>query len=243
MTITSKEIIEDNQQERHQIIEEWPRLADPTGYLLVDADFTTLFGVNKSLNLFNEWDKFCIDFEKYIKQSPIKDKSSLVLSKQLESKELQKDYRYYVISVLFHAVIKPIRTADNKLPTIAQAQNDLCFLCKSEIECTDAIKSMRDDFNTAQKPLFPRLIAIKEEESLTKFYVVCNGLEFKLPTFLRAIDVALKLKFVLNLQFAESTELFWGFVARYFYQINYQNKSKNNQLLLLERYLLSQQQT
>ncbi|XP_058449339.1 uncharacterized protein LOC131429297 [Malaya genurostris] len=237
--IRYKEILENQQSDRQHIIEQWPRLTDPDGYLLVDADFIALFGANKT-DLFNEWDKFSHTFEKYIKNSQIKDKFSLTLSKQLDSEGIQADYRYYIISVLFHSIIKPIRTSENKLPTIVQAQRDLCVICDSEDECINTIKSMRDDFKAAQQSLFPRIFTIKQEDSLTKFFVVCNGLEFKLPTYLRALDVALKLKFVLNVKFSESTELFWGFVTRHFYNINYQNKSKNNQILLLEQYLLNQ---
>ncbi|XP_058817501.1 uncharacterized protein LOC131680809 [Topomyia yanbarensis] len=169
--IRFKDILADTTPDRHQIIEQWPRFNDPEGYLLVDSDFAALFGEDKSSCFFNEWDKFSNDFEVYLKQSQIKEKVSLALSKELDSKDLQRDYRYYIISVLFHSIIKPVRISENKLPTIAQAQSDVCMACDSEDEYVNAVKAIRDDYNIARRPLFPRIFIIRDKSQLTKFYV------------------------------------------------------------------------
>lgn len=83
----------------------------------------------------------------------------------------------------------------------------------------------------------PRIYAIGCLENIEAFYVVTGKFEYKLPSFLRCLDVIVKLKHVLDYRFPESCEAFWCFITRYFYGIDYKRKSKNNQLLQLLTYL------
>lgn len=145
--------------------------------------------------------------------------------------------------MLFHSVIKPVRSSSNKLPTISQAQWDLCHICADEVQYKQTLESQRQESKDSGVPFPPKIFTIRSTSSavdLEQFFVVTAGLEYQLPTFLRSLDVAFKLTFVLNFKFQESCELFWAFIARYFYKISYTEKSKNNQLLLLQKYLSEQ---
>lgn len=144
--------------------------------------------------------------------------------------------------MVFQALIKPTRTSTRKLPSILQAQTDVCCLSATREEYISELRSIRQEFETAKLQFPPRIFIVGSFDEIEGFYVVTGRFEYKLPTFLRCVDVIIKLKYVLDYQFPESCELFWCFVTRYFYDIDYTRKSKNNQLLQLIAYLESNKQ-
>lgn len=112
----------------------------------------------------------------------------------------------------------------------------MCYACKTEQEFQEVVEELRDELKE-EVQFFPRVFVIGKTEKIVAFYVVTSSMQFKLPSFLRCIDLVVKLKFVLNYNFPESCELFWYFVAKYFYHIGYSRKAKNSQLLQLLAYL------
>ena len=142
-----------------------------------------------------------------------------------------------ILSFVFQALIKPTRRSSGKLPTILEAQLDVCYLCDSYDEYIDHLQSTRRDCQTAKVQVAPRIYAIGSFEDVEAFYVATGKFEYKLPSFLRCLDVVIKLTHVLEYRFAESCEIFWCFLTRYFYGIDYKRKSKNGQLLQLTSYL------
>lgn len=113
----------------------------------------------------------------------------------------------------------------------------MCYACKTEQEFQEVVEELRDELKEEEVQFFPRVFVIGKTEKIVAFYVVTSSMQFKLPSFLRCIDLVVKLKFVLNYNFPESCELFWYFVAKYFYHIGYSRKAKNSQLLQLLAYL------
>lgn len=153
------------------------------------------------------------------------------------------DTRDFICCTIFHGVVKPVRTSKRKLPSIVQAQTDMCFACKTEEEFSETVDSMREEFKAKDIQFSPRIYLIGETGQLTGFYVVTAKLQFKLPSFLRCVDLLVKLKFALNYNFPESCELFWCFIAKHFYRINYTRKVKNSQLLQLFAFLENRETT
>lgn len=135
--------------------------------------------------------------------------------------------------------MKPTRTSKRKLPSVLQAQLETCHVCSTEEEYVTERDSLREQFanKTSGVEFPPRIFVIGKPEKLDAFYVVTQKLEYKLPSFLRCMDVVVKLKFVLKHNFPESSEILWCFIARYFYNIDYPRKSKNAQLLQLLAFL------
>lgn len=147
------------------------------------------------------------------------------------------DYRDYALCCVFQAVIKPTRTLSRKLPSIVQAQIDVCCITSSYTEFTEKIKALREDYLSKGVQFRPRIYAIGDSQRLESLYVVTGKFDYRLPSFIRCVDVIIKLKYVLGYDFMERCETFWCFITRYFYNHDYARKSKQNQLLQLIAYL------
>lgn len=124
-----------------------------------------------------------------------------------------------------------------------QAQFEVCSICETTDEYIDDLRTLRQDCETDKIPFTPRIYAVGCFEHIEAFYVVTGKFEYRLPTFLRCMDVVIKLKYVLDYNFPESCEAFWCFMTRFFYGIDYKRKSKNSQLLQLFAYLEAHQET
>ncbi|KXJ78779.1 hypothetical protein RP20_CCG002988 [Aedes albopictus] len=245
-----RSIQHDKDKNKSTVFSEWPRYLDEDGYLLVnmfgkiidsvlkckitfqvDADFKYLFEKsNEQGKLFDEWEWFCEVFLEYLLSADVKD----IYSRQLISSLEEGD-----CSQAFHGLIKPVRTSTKKRPTILQAQIDTCYICETEEEFTETLDSQRQELESSGVQFSPRIFALGSIDNFECFYVVTNKLRYKLPSLVRCLDVVLKLKFTLDLQFPESSELFWAFISGYFYDIEYTQKSKNTQILQLIAYLKS----
>ncbi|XP_053698349.1 uncharacterized protein LOC128745332 [Sabethes cyaneus] len=233
-----RSILKDEDVNKQNTIQEWPRLCDKNGYLLVDCDFDILHeGINKTKNLFENWEQFAVHFIKYIQISNIKDHFSLELVMLLDDPNLPLDSRDYIICTVFHAILKPVRASNKKLPTILQAQIDVCRIFDTQQEYKKALCDLREEFTSNNQSLSPRICVIGKPNSFESYFVVTKSLEYQLPSFLRCLDVVLKLKTILGFEYPESCEIFWCFISRFFYNIDYMRKSKNTQLLQLLAYL------
>ncbi|XP_065078489.1 uncharacterized protein LOC135701579 [Ochlerotatus camptorhynchus] len=238
-----RSIHQDRDINKITVLTEWPRYLDENGYLLVDVDFNFLYEKSdEQCKLFNKWEWFCTNFNEYILSNNLRDHYSLHLLSLLEGANFTQDTRDFVLCSVFHGVIKPVRTSAKKLPTILQAQLDTCFVCETQEDFAESLDSLREEYETAGIPFSPRVYAIGTTNHLECFYVVTNKLLYKLPSLVRCLDVVVKLKFTLDLQFPESCELFWALISRYFYNIEYNNKSRNTQILQLITHLESHEQ-
>ncbi|XP_065083382.1 uncharacterized protein LOC135705535 [Ochlerotatus camptorhynchus] len=235
ISLRLRSILNEIDVDKGGVLSEWPRILDDNGYLLIDSDFAELFG--NPDKLFNNWDFFSQKFLDYVRNNEIKDDFSRQLLTALDESAIVQDGRDFIVCMVFQALIKPTRTSTRKLPTILQAQTDVCCICATHEEYVSEWRSLRREFETAKLQLPPRIFIVGSFDEIEGFYVVTGKIEYKLPTFLRCLDVIVKLKYVLNYQFPESCELFWCFVTRFFYNIDYKRKSKNNQLLQLIAYL------
>lgn len=143
---------------------------------------------------------------------------------------------------IFHAAIKPSRTSSRKLPTILQAQVETCFVCDTEEDYKAETDFLRGEAESSGSQLSPRVFIVGKPDQIQAFYVVTQKLQYRLPSFLRCLDVVIKLKLVMNFNFSESCELFWCFVLKYFYDVDCGRKSKNSQLLELLSFLEKSEQ-
>ncbi|XP_021707114.1 uncharacterized protein LOC110678464 [Aedes aegypti] len=235
-----RSIQHDKDKNKSTVLSEWPRYLDEDGYLLVDVDFDFLFQkANEKGKLFDEWEWFCTHFLKYLSSADVRDDYSRQLITSIEDGDCTQDTRDFVVCAAFHGLLKPVRTSARKLPTILQAQIDTCYVCETEAEFTDALNSQRQELESNGTQFSPRIYAVGAIENFEYFYVATNKLRYRLPSLVRCLDVVVKLKFTLDLQFPESSELFWVFISKYFYDIEYTQKSKNTQILQLIAFLNS----
>ncbi|XP_021710615.1 uncharacterized protein LOC110679620 [Aedes aegypti] len=231
-----REIVEETDVNKAHVVAEWPRLTDEDGYLLIDADFEQIYRYVATSNFFDDWECFVPRYLEYIELNGLKDDYSRQLLTHLESQSVAKDTRDFICCTIFHGLVKPVRTSSRKLPTILQAQTEMCYACATDEEFIEAVESLRSEHSN-DIPFAPRIFVVGQTDKLTGFYVVTSKLQYKLPTFLRCVDIAVKLKFAHNYDFPESCELFWCFIAKHFYSINFSRKAKNSQLLQFFAYL------
>nr|XP_029727572.1 uncharacterized protein LOC115265764 [Aedes albopictus] len=238
-----REIVAETDSNKTHLVAEWPRLTDENGYLLIDADFETIYRYVTTSNIFDDWEAFVSRFMEYIELNGLKDDYSRQLLTHLEAESVARDTRDFICCTIFHGIVKPVRTSSRKLPTILQAQTEMCYACATEDEFSEAVDSLRNELLSDDVPFGPRIFVVGRTDKLTGFYVVTSKLQYKLPTFLRCVDLVLKLKFVLNYDFPESCELFWCFIAKQFYNIDFSRKAKNSQLLQLLAHLRDKKAT
>ncbi|XP_055614708.1 uncharacterized protein LOC129761035 [Uranotaenia lowii] len=228
-------------EDRVNVFFEWPRLKDINGYMLgsnpsIDIDFEKLFG-EKTL-LFDRWGAFVANFREFIKTVEVRDRSTLQYIDQLEKEDNPEDFGNVLVAAIFQGVVKPTRNSLHKLPTILQAQLDLYCLCNTQDDLSNAVSDWMQNSADHGVASFARIFIYADEKNLKEFRVTTEGVSYHVPTFLKSIDVIIKLKFLLKVQFAGSCELFWVFVAHYFYGFtNFSPKLSNSRLLQLLAFL------
>lgn len=105
-------------------------------------------------------------------------------------------------------------------PTISDSQEDFLLHAVTINEVQQKIDQCRDNCLKTGTKMQPRIIVVgKSFEELTDFYVFCEVVKYKLPTFIKSLDICIKLTFVLNLHYPTISKLVWTFIQEYFYQI------------------------
>lgn len=81
----------------------------------------------------------------------------------------------------------------------------------------------------------PFLLCVGEDVTTIKeVYVYFDDVKFSFTSFLRAVDICLKIFFVFNVQFPIEAVIFWSFIQTNFYEIN-ATKSYSKVHVLLEQ--------
>lgn len=231
----------DKNMNKSSVFADWPRYLDEDGYLLVDADYNYLFEMaDKEGKIFTKWEWFCEKFYAYLMSGDIHDDHSRQLVGILEDGDYSQDTRDFVMCAAFHGIIKPARKGRKRYSSILQAQIDTCSLCETEREFTETVEAQMQELKSKDVQFSPRIYAVGTVQHIECFYVVTEKLRYKLPSLVRCLDVVVKLKFTMDFEFPEYSELFWVFLSGYFYDIEHSQKSKNCQVLQLNAYLDSQ---
>ncbi|XP_062554719.1 uncharacterized protein LOC134219850 [Armigeres subalbatus] len=171
-----REIVGETDPDKGQLVAEWPRLADENGYLLIDADFEAIYRNSTGSSIFEEWDGFIPRFLEYVQLNGLKDDYSRQLLIQLEEEVVPKDTRDFICCTIFHGLVKPVRTSLRKLPSILQAQTDMCYACATYEEFLEAVSSLRNELFSDKIPFTPRIYVVGQVGEFTGFYVVTSKL-------------------------------------------------------------------
>jgi len=88
----------------------------------------------------------------------------------------------------------------------------------NDIYCQKENKAKR--LNTTVQPYITFLcIGIENPLKVTGSYVIINKYQFKVETPMKAVDLAFKSFFSLNLNYPKESEHLWEFIQKYFYNI------------------------
>lgn len=83
------------------------------------------------------------------------------------------------------------------------------------------------------------IIAVSEDKISPDYYlVVLDNILYRLDNLVKAVDVAFKIQFVLNVEYARECSLVWLFFQKYFYGINLNTDKKSTSVACLIRELM-----
>ncbi|XP_060857757.1 uncharacterized protein LOC132935282 [Metopolophium dirhodum] len=220
------ETIEYRQKKKENLIELYPGLQRPTGYILIELDFQHLYP-NKEFLLLNKIDDFKVQLIKYI------DKFNFQFGVQhfntvRELKNPSKPGNDYVsILKLLPLLFQPITIRLNNkrkkdcMPSVwrpSKVEQAAAFI--TFIPDVGELKTLHN--SKIEKALQfgltlqPYVVIVGS----TEIFTVVNNIYFKLKTPLKGLDVCIKTFFSLNVHYPAESEQVWFFIQKYFYDIN-----------------------
>ncbi|XP_067613875.1 uncharacterized protein [Eurosta solidaginis] len=223
------------------IFTDWPLLKNSLGYTLIEIDFIAKYK-DSANNLINEWPDIRRLIIPYMRDK-IKDNASNNMLLMIDE-NVDSDSTDCIITLLMHSILKPPlistgNTPNSKRfkwkPSICDAQNVTVLHCEYINDYQrryDELKSKAMEKCTTLQPLI--LVIGEELKSLESYYIVFDGVLYKVPTFVRALDLLFKLFHVFNLKYPIEAKFLYDFMEKYFFKFDC---SVNSNLLLLINYL------
>lgn len=130
------------------------------------------------------------------------------------------DSKACIATLLLHTLLPPPRLNRKYKPTISDSQEDFMIHVTTINDIHQKIGQCRDTCLRRGIKMQPRILVVGQTlKQLSDFYVFCDGVKYKLPTFTKALDICVKLMFVFNLQYPTISKLVWIFIQEYIYQI------------------------
>lgn len=80
--------------------------------------------------------------------------------------------------------------------------------------------------NATVPPMLNVVGSLKLGQQTYTFYVYYDNIRYKFSTFLPAIDVCMKTYFIFRIKYPVSSEMFWSFVAEYFFKLKESSNAK-----------------
>ncbi|XP_050065617.1 uncharacterized protein LOC126554604 [Aphis gossypii] len=209
---------------KENCIDIYPAFKSPTGHLLIEIDFQTLYPGKEKL-LFLKFDIFKVKLINYIdklkKRFSLQDESTLLSELKTPSRPGNDNISVLkLLPQLFQPLTIKLdkkRKIDGKhsiwRPSKAeQADSFVLFIPDvSELRNVHAQKIEKAiQYGTTLQPY----IVIVDDNDI---YAVINSIYYKLETPLKALDVCYKSYFALNLHYPQESEQIWLFIQNYFF--------------------------
>lgn len=113
------------------------------------------------------------------------------------------DSKACISALLLHAVLKPRRISRKIKPTVGDAQEDFILHVKSMNDIEPKIEKVRSEFKENNLKLQPRVLVVGHDLiDLQHFYIYCDNVKYKINSFLKCLDVVIKLTYVFNLKYS-----------------------------------------
>lgn len=135
------------------------------------------------------------------------------------------DSRNYIILSSLHAVFPPtkIQLSNGSAwkPGIFDSSYSFTLFLKCINDFEPRLKELKARSVSKGLRLQPLIVVVGEEiTNLQDFYVIFNDINYKLPSYLDAVDVCFKLIQVFNFKYPVESNLVWQLIQKFFYNIN-----------------------
>ncbi|XP_074112311.1 uncharacterized protein LOC141536011, partial [Cotesia typhae] len=237
-----------NFQDIAEILKLWPILKESYGYQLIEQDFNKKYSVTKD-KLLVGWKQF------YNKISKISDKKllpqqALENKKLLDNPDLSDETRNIIeFSLLPHFIcpkankckinhLKSEKTKNFYKANIEGAGKSLLvhievnFYIPGKIK--EVISELKSDCKKIGLPLQPFVIVVgKNYSEILEVFVLVNDVMYKIPTFLKAVDILMKIYISYNLVYPLAGEHIYYLIQWAVYEIKTNFDSKIPHILTL----------
>lgn len=143
--------------------------------------------------------------------------------------------------ILLHSVLVPTsrvykidpQTKARRLvkTTINDSRNSFLYCVPTLNDLHNKIKEITDDHYKTKGTLQPLIFGIGNNyNELSDFYVYYYKILYKLPNFIKALDICFKSFHVFDLRYPKESEIVWTFIQYYFFDIK--TKSDINSTIL-----------
>ncbi|XP_060872832.1 uncharacterized protein LOC132946779 [Metopolophium dirhodum] len=209
---------------KENCIELYPAFKSPTGHLLIEIDFQTLYPGKDKL-LFHKFDVFKVKLIKYIdklnKRFSLQDESTLLSELKTPSRPGNDNISVLkLLPQLFQPLTIKLdkkRKRDGKhsiwRPSKAEQADSFVLFIPDVSELRNVHAQKIEKAVQYGTTLQPYIIIVDN----TDIYAVINSIYYKLETPLKALDVCYKSYFALNLNYPQESEQIWLFIQNYFF--------------------------
>ncbi|XP_033220791.1 uncharacterized protein LOC117175232 isoform X2 [Belonocnema kinseyi] len=215
------------------IIETFPNLRNPAGYLLIGEDFSAFF--NKSPNMFSEkWPAIApkiITLAKTKTSDKVVKEILKVNSKCLSDKDRSHLLALMLLPYLFNKIMKQThrsKTGQNWAPEKSLVLSTFIYHLKESNNRIESFKKIQDellkihvDHNLTVQPYI--VINGPTLDSITSSYVVIGDIVYQAPTILAAVDICFQSIKVLHDKFSHVSHHIWQFLEREIYGFDVPN--------------------
>lgn len=115
-------------------------------------------------------------------------------------------------------------------PSINDSRESFLLQIKDSSELQNKILNTTNHCVISKSTLQPLILSVGDND---EFYVYYFNILYKLPNFVKALDVCFKIFQVFNLKYPPQSELVWVFIQIYFYGIRTNSDKKSPQLCAL----------
>ncbi|XP_029729105.2 uncharacterized protein LOC109402257 [Aedes albopictus] len=211
------------------VLDLFPTLRKPEGYQLGRIDFDTKFPT-KSAALFAKWNVL-ISSLKPIFVADVTDKAGKAILSLLE-RDLNEDCRDVAYSMLLPYILPcSVLTLLNKSkwkPSYIENRNSFVFWVQNITDLQSKVKAhhISRSENRGMLPC-PLVVVVGPELTQLNTFIISFGDAFyRLPTFLKALDVCYKLHKVYNLPFAKECAGSWNLINHVIYDFPLENSCR-----------------
>ncbi|XP_065093331.1 uncharacterized protein LOC135714001 [Ochlerotatus camptorhynchus] len=205
------------------ILAEYPTLRNHRGYQLVQIDFQQKFSGKEEI-LFDRWIGFAAATQDIL-QVEVTDANGKALLACLNADDISEDARNYVIvSLLAHILPRThVKCIGKKIwkPSYSEAQEGVVIHVKqlSDLESTLSrlFKGCRDR-GISSAPFI--IVRGPDWRNPTSFTVWNNVVSYKLPSFLKALDVCIKIYKAYDINFPPQSAVIWNLLSSYLFEID-----------------------